>query len=157
MKVKGIKKLKKGLHQREIALHESLDDAVKKLAYIALTEARKNLRRNKNIDTGQLLNSLDAQRIEYAKWGVGASVKHMWYIEYGTRPHKPPLRPLVEWVKRKNKLYGQKGYSKAYPIAKAVQKTIELKGTKPYPYLRPAKDTALKQASRIIRATVRGE
>lgn len=48
-------------------------------------------------------------------------------IEYGSRPHIAPLRPLLQWVRRK---FGVDDKS-AYAIAKGVQNAIAARGTKP--------------------------
>lgn len=49
------------------------------------------------------------------------------FIERGTRPHWPPLAPILAWVMRKN----QMDEEDAYPIARAVQVKIARSGTKP--------------------------
>ena len=131
------------------------DEIVKTAAYTALREAKQNLRKGKNIYTGMLLNSLEARKLTHGIWGVGSSVKYMWYLEYGTRPHKVPLPVLVKWVALKNKWYGKRGERKAYPIARAVQLSIMKHGTKPHPYLRPAEEEVRKKIKEIARGILR--
>jgi len=47
------------------------------------------------------------------------------YVEFGTRPHLPPVGPLILWALRK---FGV-GVDEAYDIAKGVQYKIAARGT----------------------------
>lgn len=52
---------------------------------------------------------------------------HFPFIEYGTRPHMPPIAPLITWAARK---FGVDG-GEAQAIAWAVAKKIAKHGTEP--------------------------
>lgn len=85
------------------------------------------------VNTGELLQS-----VGYELTPTGAflmvTAPHAPFIEYGTRPHRPPLGPLVLWAKRRLGLDDQE----AYRVARAVQKKIELDGTAPRFFMRKA-------------------
>ena len=93
--------------------------------------------------------------------GIKSKLKYAGSIEFGSRPHTPPLEPLIEWVRRKGigtaftlhtfksgKKKGQsikravlKGNRLKYnqmSIAFLIQMSIKRKGTKAYPFLMPA-------------------
>lgn len=51
------------------------------------------------------------------------------YVEVGTRPHAPPVQPLIDWVKVKLGLLDKSARSAAFAIRNAIAK----RGTKPNP------------------------
>jgi len=57
---------------------------------------------------------------------VGTSLAHAVPVELGTKPHMPPIEPLVDWVKAKLDLHGRE----AYGVAKMIQYKIAARGTK---------------------------
>ncbi len=60
-------------------------------------------------------------------WGsLGTALEHGEPIEYGTKPHFPPVGPLTFWVEKKLGLTGKEATSVAYAIARTIAK----KGTK---------------------------
>jgi hypothetical protein len=64
---------------------------------------------------------------------IGNSAPYAGIIEYGARPHKPPLGPLLAWAKR---VTGSSSQPPDYEphvwaIAIAVQKKIEEQGQQP--------------------------
>lgn len=122
---------------------------------MAVKEMKENLKHNRSIYTGRLSDSIQAERLRPMLWGVGSQAKYQWYLEYGTRPHKPPLKPILEWARLKHKMYGEKGKQAAYPLAKAIQKTIEAKGTEPHPFIRPAHEAVQKAFPKIVEKYVR--
>ena len=60
-------------------------------------------------------------------WGmVGTPAIYGESVEYGTRPHFPPLKPILFWVEKKLGLMGKEAKSAAFCIARAISK----RGTK---------------------------
>ena len=60
-------------------------------------------------------------------WGmVGTPAIYGESVEYGTRPHFPPLAPIRFWVEKKLGLSGKEAKSAAFCIARAISK----RGTK---------------------------
>jgi hypothetical protein len=70
------------------------------------------------------------QRIEMrgeGAWGmVGTPAIYGESLEYGTRPHFPPIAPILFWVEKKLGLMGKEAKSAAFCIARAISK----RGTK---------------------------
>jgi HK97 gp10 family phage protein len=60
---------------------------------------------------------------------VTANVKYASYVEFGTRPHWPPVDALKDWAAKK---LGDE--SLAFVVARAISR----RGTKAQPYLGPA-------------------
>lgn len=77
---------------------------------------------------------------------------HAATVELGSRPHVPPLQPLIDWVKRHRASFGIKGKGTArskstgrleasaevVAIARAIQQKIAREGTKPTFFVRNA-------------------
>lgn len=54
------------------------------------------------------------------------------YVELGTKPHTPPIQPLIDWVEAR---LGERGRT-AVGIAHAIKTTIARRGTEPKPIWR---------------------
>ncbi len=72
---------------------------------------------------------------------VGTNVHYAPYVEFGTRPHWPPLEPILRWVTQKARgkgfrgafgiqRRGQKRQAQLYAAARGVQAAIAARGTK---------------------------
>jgi hypothetical protein len=60
-------------------------------------------------------------------WGIlGTPAVYGESVEFGTKPHFPPVGPLVHWVERKLGIQGKEAQSVAFLIARAISK----RGTK---------------------------
>ncbi|HPE81000.1 MAG TPA: hypothetical protein PKZ35_13465 [Gammaproteobacteria bacterium] len=58
---------------------------------------------------------------------VGTSAPHAVPVELGTRPHFPPLAPLVDWVRAKLDITDPQ---QAVSVAMSIQRKIGAHGTK---------------------------
>jgi hypothetical protein len=83
------------------------------------------------VDTGMLKASikLEPNTAGSNKYVLSAGVDYALYVEYGTKPHFPPLEPLKKWSRR---VLGDE--SAAYAVAQKIAKY----GTKSQPFFRPA-------------------
>ncbi|HRV02399.1 MAG TPA: hypothetical protein P5539_11965 [Mesotoga sp.] len=103
-------------------------------------EAIDTLKQNDNIVTHELAHEKSFEIVKTkggqltTSWYLTNTAPHAPYVERGTRPHYPPLRALIDFVVRKHGLSERE----AWPVAVEIQKTIGTKGTKPYPFMRPA-------------------
>lgn len=124
---------------------QKLNNDIKNAAIYCMGEAKRNVSRpypQGAVDTGQLMNSITIEerigenQINYL---IGTNVNYAPYVEYGTRPHFPPVQALMEWVKRhargSKSLFGKDDTRK---VAYAIAFTISKRGTTPRPFLRPA-------------------
>uniref|UniRef100_A0A6M3XR70 HK97 gp10 family phage protein n=1 Tax=viral metagenome TaxID=1070528 RepID=A0A6M3XR70_9ZZZZ len=94
------------------------------------------------VDEAMLKKSGNVERLPLNKT-ICYDAPHAIFIEAGTDPHMPPVRPLQEWARR----HGMKDYERA---GWAIAKKIEKEGTKPQPFLRPAVDEGSARAKEII-------
>jgi len=85
--------------------------------------------------TGRFLRSIkrtikeEEDRVIGEIWADPSHFPEAYYpifVELGTKPHKPPLEPLITWAMYK---FGW-DYKRAYPFAKRVQGVIARRGTK---------------------------
>lgn len=60
-------------------------------------------------------------------WGmIGTPAIYGEPVEYGTRPHFPPVKAIQHWVERKLRISGKEAHSVAFLIARAISR----RGTK---------------------------
>lgn len=151
-------------------VHDAMSEAVQQIE----ATAKDNLLANGSVAFGHLRASIasDVQVSETAIEGrVGTNLIYARPVEFGTKPHWPPLQPLVEWVRIK-RLAGsysvktrQRLGSKALQqqqniaVARAVQVKIARRGTKARPFFFPAieakKDEVLRLIERGVEQMVR--
>ena len=85
------------------------------------------------VDTGRLRASI-ATTLQPTMAIVRAGVFYAPHVEFGTRPHMPPVAALQPWARRHG------GIS-----AWALARSIALRGTRPQPFMRPAAEKAASQ------------
>jgi len=155
----GLDGITKELANFEKKETHNVRQVVKGAAIFCTGKAIKNLSRpypEGAIDIGQLRDSTTYEEIiepERIIYRVGTNVLHGPFIEFGTRPHFPPLGDentgLIRWAirhmgaaKGKTPVFGKvkkaDRYDKAKSIAFATAKKIAKYGTPPKPFLRPA-------------------
>jgi hypothetical protein len=125
-------------------------------------QIKQNLTDNDSIATGDLRGSVSSSDVQvtreaiFVEVGAGRGLPYARAVEYGTKPHTPPLsitepgQPLYEWVRIKQLAgtysvrTGRRLGSKAKQIdenrqmARAIWAHIRKFGTKPHPYFAPA-------------------
>lgn len=74
-------------------------DIVKAAVARGIMRSIPELVRQSPVDTGLYANSWDYHEGEKAVT-VGNTAPHAPIIEYGARPHKMPIKPLLDWAKR---------------------------------------------------------
>lgn len=118
-------------------------DAVNEHALNVQAQAKRNITDLPAVDTGQLRSSVKIETFSngFAK-RVGSDVKHAKPVEFGSRPHFPPLDPIREWCRR----HGLPE-SAAYPIALKIARN----GMKAKPWLFPAYESERGKFEQVIR------
>lgn len=100
------------------------------------------------VDTGRLRASITTavdNTPGTPKWGkVGANEKYAPFVEFGTRPHWPPLRALQPWARRH-------GFPPGKPGAFLVARAIAARGTKAHPFMRPALQNGMAKVENFFR------
>ena len=104
----------------------------KKAAESGIINSMWKLAEESPVDTGEYAKSWEYEKGKDAI-SVGNFAPHAAVIEFGARPFKPPIKPLLAWAKRHLKDPSQPpGYSpEVWSMARGVQKKIEEKGMKP--------------------------
>ena len=104
----------------------------KKAAVIGIARSIPTLVENSPVDTGQYAASWDFT-VGETSIILGNYAPHAAIIEYGTRPFRPPIAPLLAWAKRVLKDNSQPPdySSRVWALAKATQKKIEAHGMQP--------------------------
>jgi len=129
---------------------------VRNAAIFCSGEAKKNISRKYPegaVDTGQLKTSITYEKAGENTYRVGTNVTHAPYIEFGTKPHHPPLgnenSGLIRWAirhmgaaKGKTPVFGKVRKQDRLMVASWIAYSIAWKiaryGTPPRPFLRPA-------------------
>ena len=166
----GLDKVVKELETFEKNVNKSLDIVVKSAATEFVREAKRLLGRpypEGAQDTKELSGSITYEKdaAHENTYIAGTNIQYAPYIEFGTRPHFPPLgdetKGLIRWAylhlgaaRGKTPVFGKvkknDRLSKAKSIAYAVAKNISKRGTLPKPYMRPAFTKAKQQLLRDL-------
>jgi HK97 gp10 family phage protein len=105
---------------------------------------------NAPVDTGRLRGSIattvDEGRLEAR---VGSNVNYAPFVEFGTRPHFPPLSAVQPWARRHGFPLGRAG---AFLVARAISR----RGTRAQPFLIPALHNSKRDVERFTRIIVDG-
>ena len=105
--------------------------------------ARRNLQENDSIAWGNLYDSVvtEVSARGLAIW-VGSTSPYAAYVEFGTRPHWPPVDAIEDWCE-----------VKGIPVEAAflIARKIAERGTPARPFMRPA----LKEGQRNHLARIR--
>lgn len=156
---------------------KKIENVLRNAALVAVAEAKKNISRpypEGAVDTGRLRSSLSFERVEREGeivYRVGTNVEYAPYVEFGTRPHFPPVgneyHGLMRWVLRHAR--ARRGTSPVFKVSKrrlarlvearsiafALAMAISTRGLPPRPYLRPAfilgKEFLLNRLPRVLR------
>lgn len=149
---------------------KKLDNALNDAADFCGTESDKNLRDPDTgaFDTGFLAGSQVVDKEQFLHKEVGYEAMYGPYIEYGTRPHHPPIKPIYDWLWRKRKDLGIKITSRKkvtlkdgntynislLKITMSIIKNIEKRGTEEHPFLRPAFNLTKVNLKEIIKKSL---
>lgn len=98
------------------------------------------------VDTGRLRASIGFQVMDLPTMQAIIAPKAHYgaYVEFGTRPHWPPLKAMQPWAQRHGFPRGRAG---AFLLALAISRH----GTKAHPYMRPAAEQSKGAIQRFAR------
>lgn len=74
---------------------------------------------------------------------VGSAAPVALFVELGTKPHTPPLQPLIQWVQD---VLGKQG-DEAFIAARGIQRKIRARGTQAKHVIR---DTAVQHEPQVM-------
>lgn len=88
-----------------------LEKAVKENTEVGLTGAtRQSIESEERFDAHEIMGA------------VGSAEPHIEALETGTKPHHPPVKPLIDWAKQKFGLSAGAAESAGWAIAKKIAK-----------------------------------
>ena len=130
-----------------IKIDDETKNALKRAGLRILADAQRNLKANKSISTGQLINSGKVTEEDGIK--VGFESNHAANVEHGQKSGTDVApSKLVQWLKKKG-FYakgvrggrakrGTKFNNAIWAVATKISQNIKQKGTKAKPFLYPA-------------------
>lgn len=87
------------LREIRAAFIRGLSEGLDEVAEAFVDEATKIIE-EEAVDQGTLKNSVEIRKPGRLRRVVSWTAEHAVYVHYGTRPHWPPLAPILAWVRR---------------------------------------------------------
>jgi HK97 gp10 family phage protein len=139
VEIRGLNEAIKTLNNADkIIQHEfsvAMDQSVKTLSGFAKKGAPVGVSGELRASITDEVRNVGAHDVEGI---VGSPLPYAIYVEMGTRPHYPPIAPLILWVERKMRVEDDK----VYGVARAIQRKIGRVGTKPQEFFKKAFEQA---------------
>jgi len=164
--IRELRRVQKELEQKIKDLHGAeMLMAIRTATLMVQRDAKINAPSN----TGRLRASIVpsvTSREDVIEGVVGSNVTYAPYVEFGTKPHWPPLAPIMRWVhlkkmagtysvKTKRRTGGAgRQRSEDYIVAKWIQRAIAEHGTKPQKYLEKAFEKNVPRIQQMFDITV---
>lgn len=119
VQIEGADNLQQALNRVQTNVAKHVVDAMNTTALVIQNSLKAETKSAKAVNTGTLRNSWQIKRATTqtltAEVGTNLVPHYAPDVEYGTRPHKPPISALTQWAKRK--LHNE---AAAYPIARKI-------------------------------------
>lgn len=144
----------KGLLDRfKDAALQACENALEKVCIAAKAESEQKCPSGTGDDGGHLSNSID-YKIKKEADGVyaeyGSYKSYAAAVENGTRPHFPPVSPLIHWVQIKGIANGDAATQVAWAIAHHISKM----GTRPQPFILPGAQYGASKWEGFLKAEI---
>jgi len=78
-------------------------------------------------DMGELRRSVHAIRVSQGESRLLVDAPHAGIVEAGSRPHTPPLAPLIAWVRRHRMIFAA-SIKRRVQIRRAINRNLSLSG-----------------------------
>ena len=121
-------------------LRQSFAQGLRDAAHVLADKVREQIEAVDAVDTEALLDSV-AVRPGLGGATVVVDAPHAAPVEYGSRPHMPPVQPIEDWGRRK---LGREGLG--WPVALKIAR----EGTKPRRYFKRATEAAVNEMGNKI-------
>lgn len=121
------------------------------------SDAKRNLRENDSVATGELRDSIGVDRQTGREFLVDivADATYAGVVEFGRHAGSmPPIEPILNWIRLKG-IGGGCSESEQRSIAFAIAREIERNGTEPKPFMRPAFTKNIRAFNRNLRNLAR--
>lgn len=129
MEIRGLDELISDFKKAGVNYEPLLAQAMVKSTERIKRDTQNNLRDKGISNTGTLRRSVQVREASARRGVVGIGERYGAYVEFGTRPHFPPVAPIERWAKTK---LGQEG------LGFVIARKIARRGTKAQPYVEPA-------------------
>lgn len=136
VRIEGLEEVRDHLRYQEL-VQPSIDRLLHRSALLIEGRAREHA----PVDTGRLRGSI-VSAFEPDTATIAPSVSYGVYVEFGARPHWPPMAALQPWARRH-------GFPPGSPGAFLVARAIARHGTRPQPYMRPATEESIDEIERF--------
>ena len=132
MKIKcellGMGEVLSEIKSMSVKVDKGVKEKVKHCALRIEARTKDALRSLEAVDTGNLSRSYTTEMTDGGRTAeVGSVLLYALFVEFGTRPHFPPMEALESWARRH-------GFESAWPVCKAIAE----KGLQARPHLFPA-------------------
>lgn len=129
----GLAALQRGLHESPEVTRRELLAAATEAVTLLESDVVGNYPRHQGLTRASITS--DAFSTPAGVLGlVGSAAPVAAFIELGTRPHTPPLEPLLLWVRD---ILGKSG-DEGFAAARGIQRKIRARGTPARPYFAQA-------------------
>lgn len=147
------------------ALDKGLNDTADLVADVSDSNVRN--KDTGSFDTGLMAQSQYINKHEKFDKEVGYTAPHSPFIEFGTRPHFPPVMRLYEWaLRQRGKLGLSTGeiiktkndgfvYKDIWNFAWAISRHIDEEGSDPKPFFRPAIEEGRDKMNDFIKKRIK--
>ena len=135
---------------------KAVNKGMKEVLWRAMVKMEELAKNRAPVDTGMLKNRIHLTPLQFGakEYTLSDGVSYGIDLEYGNRPHYVPMKPLIEWVKRKGIVNDEAGQ---IAFAKYVQKKIKEKGVNAQPFFRVALHEVEQKWLPLIRKDVFGD
>jgi HK97 gp10 family phage protein len=145
VEIRGLEEQLKKMQALDQIAGEELTTAMQQTVTTVASAAKENAPVGVSGELRSSINGEVTQAVGADVTGrVGTSVEYGLYVERGSRPHWPPLMPILLWVTRKLQA------EKPYLTALMIQRKIAWHGTKPKPFLQPAFEASKGQVQHFF-------
>lgn len=129
LKIQGLDSLISDFKKAGVNYRPLMTQAMQKSTNRLKNDIQSNITNEGISNTGNLRRSIYVKKASDSEGIVAVGEKYGAYVEFGTRPHFPPIAPLERWAKTK---LGKDG------LGFLIARKIARKGTKAQPYVEPA-------------------
>jgi len=140
--IKENKILKKALTD-PVTYRQPIDGFLRKAGFTVEGRAKKRA----PVDTGRYRSSIKTE-VQELRSIIGSNLVYAPFIEFGTRPHWPPLSALQPWARRHGFPRGRTG---AFLVARAIAR----RGTKAQKVMTTSLKDSLGDIERLLKDTAR--
>ena len=146
--VEGLDELLRKMDNLPAEVQRECFKAMQTASLEIIADAKKNLRFNGSVVTGNLRASGKVQKVDDKTLDVGffssdsSDKGYARYVEYGRKPGKMPPPDILEaWAYKKFRLSHKDARSMAWALARSIAK----KGTKARPFFEPAVESGWRK------------